>query len=329
MIDCSKEISGFYDKRVRLANIWTTLGKYRDSNLVRLKNGLVKNSNSVYSNTINQGSYVMHTIIQHPANDYDIDVGIVFTKESLKGERGGDKTAFDTRKMVCDAMQDDRFKRKPEQKKNCVRVYYNEGHHVDMAIYRTYRDGAGNEMQELASSEWEKSDPEAITKWFNESVKNKSPDENNGKQMRRVVRLLKKWSKSRDSWSLPSGLILSILTEECYVGVNGRDDESFYMTAKSIRNRLSWNKKVYNPTTKDEITSSEKHQKKVQNLFDKLDEMLDANKSVNFTELETTIDRKKALLIWKKFFNDDYFESAIEDSATSVAIITPSKPWRI
>ena len=154
----------------------------------------------------------------------------------------------------------------------------------------------GDEIQELASSDWEESDPEAITKWFNKAVVNKSPDENNGKQLRRIVRLLKKWARSRNSWNMPSGLILSILSEECYVSVLNRDDDSFYKTIKAIKNRLYFNKVVNNPTNGKEITSSDKHKNKVQNLYDKLTEMFDSTKGINLSELETTQDKKKALL---------------------------------
>ena len=327
MIDCNKEITNFYNEKVRLKDVWNTLGKYREANLTRLSNGLTKNSNPQYSNSINQGSYAMSTIIQHPDNDYDIDIGIIFTKDALKGTQGGDKTALDTRKMVCEAMQDDKFKKQPAVLKNCVRVYYDEGHHVDMAIYRKYTNDNGVEIQELASTDWEESNPEAITKWFNKAVVDKSPDENNGKQLRRIVRLLKKWARSRNSWNIPSGLILSILSEECYVSVLNRDDESFYKTIKAIKSRLFLNKIVNNPTNGKEITSSDKHKNKVQNLYDKLTEMFDSTKGVNLSELETTQDKKKALLIWKKFFNDDFFESQVENVAKS-AILTPNQPWQ-
>lgn len=328
MIDCSKEINKFYNEKVRLKDIWNTLAKYRETNLTRLKNGLKRNSKPMYINTINQGSYAMSTIIQHPNNDYDIDVGIIFSRDDLKGSQGGDKTALETRNMVCEAMQDKTFSTPPKVHKNCVRVYYAEGHHVDMAIYRKYINKYGNDVQELASTDWEQSDPEAITKWFNTSVSDKSPDKNNGQQLRRIVRLLKKWSKSRNSWNMPSGLILSILAEQCYNPRTNRDDESFYQTLKAIKNRLISNQKVYNPINGNEITSSDKHSKKVQKLSEKLNEMFDSSKSESLDKLETTQDKKKALLIWNKFFNDDFFSSQNENIATT-AILTPNKPWQL
>lgn len=328
MIDCNKEMTNFYNEKVRLKDLWNTLVKYREANLTRLSNGLTKNSNPKYSDSINQGSYAMSTIIQHPDNDYDIDIGIIFKKDDLKGIQDGDRTALDTRKMVCEAMQDGKFKKQPKVLKNCVRVYYLEGHHVDMAIYRKYTNDSGVEIQELASSDWEESNPEAITKWFNQAVIDKSPDENNGKQLRRIVRLLKKWARSRSSWDMPSGLILSILSEECYVPVINRDDQSFYKTIKAMKSRLYINKSVKNPINNNEITSSDKHKNKVKNLYDKLDEMFDNSKGVNLSELEYSQDKKKALFIWKRFFNDDFFESQIENVAKS-AILTPNQPWQI
>lgn len=156
----------------------------------------------------------------------------------------------------------------------------------------------------LASSEWEESDAKSINKWFKEQKKEKS-------ELKKLVQLMKKWARSRKSWNLPSGLILTILTDEKYVKVT-RLDERFYWTLKSLYQRLKNDKKVCNPTNDDEITSSDKHKKKVENLYDRLNEMFDVNGNVNLSELETTKDKKKALFIWKKFFNDDFFDKQIQ-----------------
>ncbi len=135
MIDCSTEITGFYNKHVRLTKEEVkNLAGYRDANKNRLENGLKKKELPLPARHINQGSYAMRTINQHPNNDYDIDVGVVFKKEDLVGSQGGDKTALEARKMVCDAVQDDKFKKPPEVRNNCVRVHYNEGYHVDMPV---------------------------------------------------------------------------------------------------------------------------------------------------------------------------------------------------
>ena len=224
MVDCNSELNKFYNEKVRLGNLWNTLGKYRDINLDRLKNGLRNNNSPAYNDTISQGSYSMRTIVQHVNNDYDIDVGVVFDNSKI-----GNMTSKDIKDMVYRAIQDDRFQKAPEVLKNCVRVYYSEGHHVDMAIYRKKDD-----KQELASSDWEESNPKEIVEWFDNAVINKSPDDSNGRQLRRIVRFLKFWSISRKTWDMPSGLILTILAVECYAPIKARDDQAFYDTLKKI-----------------------------------------------------------------------------------------------
>jgi len=320
--NCSKEMMEFLEKKVRLSQKEKdNLKDYRDKNLKRLRDGLKKNDEPEYYKYINQGSYAMHTINQHPDNDYDIDVGIIFKREDLKGSNGADKTALDARKMVCKAMQDNKFKKQPEVLKNCVRVYYEEGHHVDMPVYRIYNNENGKEILELAGSEWEESDPEAITRWFKEEKQRKS-------QLKDIVQLSKKWSKSRDSWNMPSGLLFTILLSENYT-VHERIDETFYWSLKELRNRLKYDKKVFNPTNCDEITSRDKHLKKVEFLFDKLEDALDNNLYI-LEEDDCTY--KQAMKAWSKFFKDDFFKDKISSekkslSVESIAIVAPQKPW--
>ena len=70
-----------------------------------------------------------------------------------------------------DAVDDGSFKTDPEIKTNCVRVYYNDGPHVDIPVYRSITDGFGNDKYELASVDWKESDPEGVNRWFREWVK--------------------------------------------------------------------------------------------------------------------------------------------------------------
>ena len=315
MVDCNSELNKFYNEKVRLGNLWNTLGKYRDINLDRLKNGLRNNNSPAYNDTISQGSYSMRTIVQHVNNDYDIDVGVVFDNSKI-----GNMTSKDIKDMVYRAIQDDRFQKAPEVLKNCVRVYYSEGHHVDMAIYRKKDD-----KQELASSDWEESNPKEIVEWFDNAVISKSPDDSNGRQLRRIVRFLKFWSISRKTWDIPSGLILTILAVECYAPIKARDDQAFYDTLKKIKNRLQYNKSILNPLNSKEIVNSDKHKRRVENLYNELQALFDEYLS----ELELTKDKKKVLMIWGKFFNSDFFDEYIKNLSCSAIISTPNKPWLI
>src|SRR5688500_10182479 len=106
MYDCSKMMAEFHDQRVRLPEkVQDALRKHRDANEDRAKSGLIGASNPSPLFFVIQGSYDMETIIQQPANDYDIDDGIVFDAEDLKGVRGGVMSALEARQMVCSALQ--------------------------------------------------------------------------------------------------------------------------------------------------------------------------------------------------------------------------------
>lgn len=325
MYDCSKEIVKFFENKVRLPQSeQEKLRGNRKANQDRLKKRLKDQEKPDPVGFVKQGSYAMHTMIQEPDNDYDIDDGVIFLKEDLKGKNGGDKTALAARQMVCDVLQDQRFKRAPEVRNNCVRVYYDAGHHVDIPVYREHP--AGSQNYELASSDWKVSDPSGVTKWFKQAVIDKSPDSTNGRQMRKIVCLLKKFARSRSSWNMPSGLVLSKLSDEKYSSDDGRDDVSLYETMRLIHERLEADLKVRHPVVADEWLTKGDDDPKTRELRDKLEEALE-NLQVLFDEDCT---RKEALKAWKKVFSDDYFDELISEGngAKALGILGagPSKP---
>jgi hypothetical protein len=212
MFNCNNDIVDFYNTEVALKKTQQNgMRSHRNANRTRLKKGLAKNKNPSLTYNIAQGSYAMHTMVNDKNNDYDIDDGAVFLKDDLCGGKGAELTALSARKMVRDAVDDGSFKTPPEVKTNCVRVFYVAGYHVDIPVYRLLDD----ESLELASSSWIGSSPTDVTEWYNSAVINNSPDTNNGRQMRRVTRLLKFYMKSRDGWKkkMPSGFELSVLVD--------------------------------------------------------------------------------------------------------------------
>jgi hypothetical protein len=273
MFDMHKKLNQFYDEHVRLGKERQTLAEHRDTNLDRLKAGLDKLKYPSSFDHRDQGSYAMYTINQHPEKDYDIDVAIIFSKDDLPS------SALDTRKRVEEAMREGggSFSQPPKAKTNAVRVYYAEGHHIDLAIYHRYEDGYGNPIYEHAGSDWTPRDPMEITNWFNSTVREHSPSREQGatvdeNQMRRVVRWLKAFAKSREHWDLPGGLIISVLVAECYRPDFYRDDVCLYDTMASIRDRLQVNEDVGNPVdTTQMLTDRSVDIGRVRRLRDKLD----------------------------------------------------------
>lgn len=248
MYNMHDELNQFYEDHVRLGSERQTLAAHRDTNLDRLRAGLEKLEYPSSFDHRDQGSYAMHTINQHPQKDYDIDVAVILSKDDLPSD------ALSTRKRIEEAMREGggNFNRPPEAKTNAVRVYYAEGHHVDLAIYRQYEDEMSRVICEHAGSDWTSRDPMEITNWFNDTVRESSPMREDGasvekNQMRRVVRWLKAFAKSREHWDLPGGLIISVLAAECYRLDYHRDDICLYSTMVSIRDRLGLSENVANP----------------------------------------------------------------------------------
>jgi len=322
MIDCSGEIKNFHDDRVKLPeDVRKKLSDQAEANERRLKDGLKEAEEPSPSHFVIQGSYAMRTTVQHPDNDYDIDDGVVFTKESLKGKQGADKTALDARKMVCDALYDDAFKKKPEVRDNCVRISYNEGHHVDVPVYRMENPESDSTLYELASANWKKSNPEAVTEWFQNQLKTKhSSQENDGHhQMRRMIRLLKKFAMSRTSWNTPSGFILTVLTDERYWTYDDRDDRAFYSLIKSIKSRLDGSLVVQHPVLAETLTKTTEDAN-----MEELRERLEwAISELEITQ--TTDSKRQGLKAWRKVFDTDYFDDQIDESNARCSLVIASE----
>lgn len=315
MIDCSKEIVKFHNENVRLPEAERDeMRQRRKANQDRLKTGLEKIEKPMPERHVKQGSYAMHTMVlppdKDPKPDYDIDDGAVFDRDELKGPQGGDLTPREAREMVREALDDGSFKKPPETLTNCVRVHYEVGYHVDVPIYREFVNDAGNIYLELASSDWRKSNPTNLTTWFNDMVVERSPDDVNGRQMRREVCLLKKFTRSRKSWNIPSGLILSVLADEVYMPRSGRDDEAFFDLLQAINDRLRvTGHAIYNPCDSSEELTKGADAPKMREFEDRLVWALNRLRDVK----DETCDRDEAMKRWNEIFNTDFFSKFILD----------------
>ncbi len=307
MFDCSKEVIGFFNDEVTLSESEQgEMRKRRDANRKRLRKGLEKNEKPLPEEHVAQGSYAMHTMVMDKDNDYDIDDGAVFNKDDLVGAQGAEMSALDARKMVRDALDDGSFSKPPEVRTSCVRVYYTAGFHVDVPVYRRLDDGS----LELAGADWKGSSPTEVTEWYRNAVIEKSPDKNNGRQMRRITRLLKFYKQSRDSWkkSMPSGFEISVLVDECYFADSDREDVSLYETMSAIKERLERDLEIEHPT-RDEMLTDGLDDANTRLLKEKLSEAVD-NLQVLF---ESGCTRLEALRAWNCVFKHDYWKNLIAE----------------
>lgn len=328
MKDCDKDIRNYHNEQVKLTSGQESkLRDRRDANRDRVRDGMDNARVTQPRRFVSQGSYAMRTIIQERDNEYDIDDGVVFSSESLKGPRGADMTALQVRHMVCDAVNDGSFKRPPEVRTNCVRVYYSDGPHVDLPVYREV--AFPEDRYELASSKWTESDPEGVSAWFKDWLD--GVGKAGREQIRQIIRLLKSICANRPSYSLPSGFVLTVLVQEAYLYSGQRLDSALRTAMLMIRNRLACDLQVRHPVVDEYLVDAEE-MAKTGKLRDLLSAALDA-----LEVLDTpNCTRSRALKVWKKILATDYFCEAIEQAEqdekkkTSVALrvlSTSPKPY--
>ena len=324
MYDCAKDVRAYHNQEVTLPESeQKKMRDRRNANRSRLRRGLAKAGKSAPIEFVKQGSYAMKTMLRDPDNDYDIDDGVYFRKDDLVGKRGAEMTSLQARQMVCAAVHDGKFKRAPEVRSNCVRVFYEAGYHVDLPVYRRVVTstilGEAVHYQLAASSGWKRSDAREVSAWY-EDVRDKSAD---GRQLRRINRILKKYARSRQSWraGILSGFGISVLVAECFRH-RDREDRALYDTMVAIRDRLRWNLQVAHPVTPGDYITSGVNDARARCLRDRLTDAIDALQPL--FRVECT--RERALKCWDKVFATTFFSERLEDekraSVTAPAIIT-------
>jgi hypothetical protein len=315
MSNCSDDVLAFHDDEVTLPQAQrTAMRNRRNANRDRLKDRLKSDGKPMPYEFIKQGSYAMLTMVQDPDNDYDIDDGVYFTQASLQRKDGSEMSPTEVKQMVWTALQDDRFEKKPQVRRSCVRIFYQGGYHVDMPVYRIRTSDSQYELAD--DSGWTVSRAADVEDWFNRENE-KSPDTNNGRQFRRMVRCLKKFARSRRNWKdeIASGFIITKLAADCYVANKDREDLALRNTMKKIFNRLHVSPQVYHPITPHIELTKGSADSTTQFLCNKLQQALD-----DLAVLDTTTcTRKQALAAWDKVFGTDYFSKRLEVAAAKSA----------
>ncbi|MCK8604375.1 CBASS cGAMP synthase [Desulfoferrobacter suflitae] len=187
-----------------------------------------------------QGSYAHRTMISPLNCDYDIDDGVYMDLSDFKEE----PSTRTIHTWILEAVEN-HTQTPPVDKEPCVRAIFKAGYQVDLPAYKIEERGDENENYFLAkkTSGWFESDPKAMTRWFQDQIKQKS------EQLRRLVKYFKGWRDYRSTKNptkLPSGLTLTILACEQYLS-DPRDDISFTETARSILARLRLSDAIWKP----------------------------------------------------------------------------------
>ena len=315
MFDCSKDVRAYHDQNVTLLKTdQDAMRDRRDANRRRLRKGLDANGDPAPSEFVKQGSYAMRTMVQHPDNDYDIDDGVYFDEAVLVDQYGFALTPLEAKERVCTALsRDKRFANSAEVFPKCVRQAYHQGYHIDMPVYRIRKEdngwGGTREVFELAGDgSWDPSDARATTRWFKQQVADRNGEsEGHGDQMRRVIRLTKSYARSRSDWKdeTTSGIVITKLVSDHFVGFDGRDDEALLETWKAIKAQLDWSTEVAHPVNASKL--AEAGNAKVRFFRDKLGWAIQ-----QLTVLEDDCTRSEAREAWDQVYASSYFQALPE-----------------
>jgi hypothetical protein len=231
------------------------------------------------------------------------------------------------RSKMRDALKDERFRRQPELMTNCVRVYYAdedaERHHVDFPVYREGSVGAGPPIQELASVDrWVESDPTQVNRWFADLVAERNATQDGwGSQLRRSIRLLKRFCRSRKDWLdlLPNGMKLTMLVAECQPAYDARLDVAFRNLLERLEGRLIRSKAISNLAHPDlPALTRTSNDPNVIALLEKVSEALVLLRDLDSAE-NTIKDAREA---WDWIFQSDGFFFACDEALAATTHVT-------
>jgi len=251
-----------------------------------------------------QGSYSLKTMIEplNPKDEYDLDDGIYLkhTDDDISKP-----TAQTVSSWIINAVKA-HTKKKPKNKKNCVRVIYADGYHIDLAIYRKI-DGKYH-LARLGEDQWVPSDARAFNNWFYERLER-------NEQMRSCIKYLKAW-KDFNSGDL-KGIHLTVLVGLNYVSVTDRDDKSLVETVGKIINYLEQEEAIWNPVDQNENMIADWSGEKIENVITAFKELSDeASGALNEQ------DKNKASKKWWTLFGDRF---PLEDSDNRGKVVNGPK----
>ena len=304
------EIKKFHDNDVKLSETKRKeLKSQANTNRGRIQSGLASAGHTTPMGFRTQGSYAMRTLVNRANNDYDIDDGVYFV-----GDKISNITPLALQRRIRDAIASEKtFSTPPEIKEKCVRVFYADGHHIDVPAYKMVGDNAL-----LASSvEWVESDPKSVTDWF-DAYRSQDPN------IRFIVRLIKELCGKK-----PSGLIISVLAIES-LPLSGSDyDDMFHNAMKRIKIRLDSNHTVKHPVIEGEYLARN-GDSRIKIFHEKLATALHELKVLEFGNCS----KRDVLHAWGKVFCTTFFANFDDGGGGGSSsgdngrvYITPRKPW--
>ncbi|EEF59449.1 hypothetical protein [Pedosphaera parvula] len=114
---------------------------------------------------------------------------------------------------------------------------------------------------------------------------------------------------------MPSGFVLTVLTDEKYSTYQQREDQAFYNLLQVLKSRLDYNLVVQHPILFESLTVTN-DDACMRELRERIKWALS-----ELEVLKTTDSKAKALKAWKKVFNTDYFDDWIEENNANCSVV--------
>ncbi len=293
-----------FDKKISLKKVYKQkITRGRDALRTKISNKFSEKGRNK-PKYCTQGSYAMKTAVMPlDGDEFDLDNGIY-----LQGYSTMQLTWPSTQSVhswVKEAVNG-HTSNPPVDKNTCVRVVYEDKYHIDLPIYIMGKDVYNDDVAYLAhkSKGWIKSDPKAFTNWFQSYVNE------NGQQIRRLVKYLKAWKdyKGIDI----KGMALTILVCRNFSLTENRDDISLLDTVTNIIDFLEEDFHCYKPVTPTDedlfSNTSETSRNSILNGLNYLKRKLD-------TAIYEEKNEKEATDIIEKLFGDRFPEGEDVDKS--------------
>mgnify|MGYP001408553601 CR=1 FL=1 len=312
MANCHDLFNEYHDKIKINSDKKESLRKSRDAVRDKIKKYFKDTKGVTAPKFHGQGSYMMGTIITPLDGEYDIDDGVYL--QHLEEDESKWPATSTMHTWIVNAVKG-HTSTEPVDKNTCVRVIYKNHYHIDLPIYVIKDD-----VPRLAhkSKGWINSDPRAFTDWFRSTVKE------NGEQLRQIVKYLKAWADYKNqnaSTKMPSGIMLTILAAENFVGSDGRDDEALVGTVRNILDTLEESFSCKKPVEPNEDLFEDWSDTRKDNFLNKLNTLCDkGNKAL---ELEND-KKEEASLKWQDLLGDRFpkYENVKEEQSESAYATT-------
>ncbi|MGL5642842.1 MAG: cyclic GMP-AMP synthase DncV-like nucleotidyltransferase [Paraclostridium sp.] len=293
MADLNKKFLKFNDK--------ITLTKAKSDNLRTGRNALRDKVGDAFTEAgrnkpkfCGQGSFMMKTTT-NPLNDgeYDIDDGVY-----LQGYDDVDEKDWphpDTVHNWIKKAVENHTNKKTIDKNTCVRVDYSADYHIDLPAYIVKDDVA---YLAHRTKGWVQSDPKSFTGWFVSKIQENDAN-NNGEQLRRIVKYLKAWKdfKGIDF----KGIAITILVGEHFYESKGSDEVALLVTVTNIVEELEDDFKCVKPVIPGEDIFDGYRETRKKSIIDGLNSL-----KKNLQEAVDEKNEKTACEILKKEFGDRF-----------------------